>query len=177
MQKKLWSIRALNTDHPSATQGLLEGWEQGDENQERWLSEAGEYLQVTPGDTAKSAIGNTDQSYSVLNNFRCCLYGESALGHVSLICIYVTHDLSDTYICSYPPASWTFYGHNQFPQAIRHSCLEQSDNRGTGREREIKKTGKEKEKYIWSKHFLNSIYYYFSNAFYHNGGPFLAKRC
>lgn len=48
--------RALNADHPSPTQGLLEGWEQGDESQERGLSGAGEYLQVIPGDTAKSAI-------------------------------------------------------------------------------------------------------------------------
>lgn len=48
---------------------------------------------------------------------------------------------------------------------------------GTGKKREIKKTRKEDEKDIWSKSFFNMIYYYFSNAFYHKAGPFLAKRC
>lgn len=46
-------------DHPSPTRRLLKGWEQGDESQERGLSGAGQYLEVTPGDTAKSATGDT----------------------------------------------------------------------------------------------------------------------
>lgn len=118
--KNIWSSRALNADHPSPTQGLLERWEQGEEGQEKRLSGACEYLQVTPGDTAKSAIGkgNKDQSYSVLNHFRCSLYCEPAPGHVRLTCICKsnnTYYLSDNYVCSNPPASRTLLTPQSIP--------------------------------------------------------------
>lgn len=41
------------------------------------------------------------------------------------------------------------------------------------------KTRKGNEKTLWSKPFLNTIYYYFSNTFYHSAfttGPFLGRR-
>lgn len=160
---------ALDMDLPSPTQGLLEWWEEGGESGERGLSGEGGCLEVTPGDKTKAAVGRdwgqTDHSDAVLNQLRCMFPFVQASTRV-----FETRMLR--------PASLT----NTFTTTSNSPRLSDTvvqNNQWTGKERERKenKVKKGNEKVLWSKTSMDRIYYYYSNTFYHSGGPFSGRGC